>query len=163
MNVTSGSHGVRSSRRSDQMALPMQPTAPVASALNAAAAANRLPPVELNDYADYGMDNYHPQPYPPVASAVSYPPVSPMPLSGSSPNPGVAAYPPAPDWAAPPEGRPIIRPPVGSSAAANATGDRRRTPMMPALAAEDLGIEESEFDKPTYLRRGLAAHGESNR
>ena len=27
---------------------------------------------------------------------------------------------------------------------------------------EDLGIEESEFDKPTYLRRGLAHH-DSNR
>ena len=34
--------------------------------------------------------------------------------------------------------------------------------MIPALAAEDLGIEESEFDKPTYLRRGLDAHDPSN-
>jgi cell division protein FtsZ len=154
VNVTSGSHGVRSSRRADQMALPMQPSGAVASALNAAAAASRNP-TELSDYADYGMDNYHPQPYPPVASAVSYPPISPMSPGSSGPNANVAPYPPAPEWASPPEGRPIIRPPV------TGTGDRRRTPMMPALAAEDLGIEESEFDKPTYLRRGLAAHDPS--
>jgi hypothetical protein len=61
------------------------------------------------------------------------------------------------DWAS--EGRPIIRPAVGSTMGSGA-GDRRRTPLMPALAAEDLGIEESEFDKPTYLRRGLASHGD---
>jgi len=39
----------------------------------------------------------------------------------------------------------------------------RRTPIIPAaLAAEDLGIEENEFDKPAYLRRGLHAHDPSN-
>ena len=114
--------------------------------------------MDLGELADDG----YPQPYPPVTSSVNYPAVSPMPLSASSPL-STAAY-PGSDWSS--EGRPIIRPPVGSSMNGSSTPpppDRRRTPMLPALAAEDLGIEESEFDKPTYLRRSLAAHGDPTR
>jgi hypothetical protein len=88
-----------------------------------------------------------------------------MPLAPSA-SLGAASYaaPAAEQWAPPPEGRPIIRPPVTASTTSVSTaGNSRRTPMIPAaLAAEDLGIEESEFDKPAYLRRGLHAHDPSN-
>jgi hypothetical protein len=142
--------GGRNVRRSEnQMALPMQPAAHVSTARFPSAAA------DLGELADDG----YPQPYPPVTTSVSYPAVSPMPLSATG-GIATAAY-PAADWSN--EGRPIIRPQVGSSMGAGTAvspGDRRRTPMLPALASEDLGIEESEFDKPTYLRRSLAAHGD---
>jgi cell division protein FtsZ len=143
---------IRNGRRHEhQIALPMQPASHVPTARFPAAA------LELGELADDG----YPQPYPPVTTTVSYPPVSPMPLTASGTiGAGVAAYPTA-DWAS--EGRPIIRPAVGSTMGAGAglsASDRRRTPMMPALAVEELGIEESEFDKPTYLRRGLASHGD---
>jgi len=73
---------------------------------------------------------------------------------------GTAAY-PGSDWSS--EGRPIIRPPVGSAMSGSMPPpppERRRPATIPAMSAEDLGIEESEFDKPTYLRRTLAAHGD---
>jgi cell division protein FtsZ len=140
-NSASGTINTRNARKGEnQMALPMQPQPRAAE------------PIEL--IADYGSDSY------PVPAA-AYPP-SPMPLSPSA-TVGVPAT--APDWAAAGEGRPIIRPPVTSAmnAAPGAPpppATRRSGPMPAALAAEDLGIEESEFDKPTYLRRSLAAHGE---
>jgi cell division protein FtsZ len=144
----------RDRRHQDQMAA--QPIAHVNTARFPSAA------LDLGELADDG----YPQPYPPVTHAVSYPPVSPMPLSHSAGMAATAAY-PGTEWGAEP--RPIIRPPVGSSMNGGSTpapADRRRPPLVPspaALAAEDLGIEESEFDKPTYLRRSLAAHGEPPR
>ena len=147
--IGTGSIIVRSGgrRTQDQMALPMQPAAKVNTA--------RFPSAAL-DLGEF--DDGYPQPYPPVTSAVSHPSVSPMPLSVASPL-GTAAY-PGSDWSS--EGRPIIRPPVGSamSASMSPPADRRRPATIPAMSAEDLGIEESEFDKPTYLRRTLAAHGD---
>jgi hypothetical protein len=158
INLQSGPSG-HHHRRPDQMALPMQP-------INHGG--NRY--AEPMDAGD--MD--YPQPYPPVTSAVSYPPVTPMPLA-HSPAASTSAYPASPgEWGAQPEpgARPVIRPPVGGNQMRESgiqpsmresqiqPVDRRRTPMIPAMAAEDLGIEESEFDKPTYLRRGLASHGE---
>jgi cell division protein FtsZ len=50
--------------------------------------------------------------------------------------------------------RPIIRPPVGGN---NPPNGRRMNTQVPARPADELGVEESEFDKPTYLRRGLFA------
>jgi hypothetical protein len=61
-----------------------------------------------------------------------------------------------------PDSRPVIRPPVASPiAAASATSSSRRTTSTPstALATAHLGIEESEYDKPTYLRRAMAGEG----
>jgi FtsZ family protein len=145
----SSGHSTRQGRRhQDQMAVPAQPAPHVNTARFPSAA------LALGELADDG----YPQPYPPVTTAVSYPTVSPMPLAASG-SIGTAAY-PASDWSS--ADRPIIRPPVGSAMSGSTPppADRRRTPMMPALAAEELGIEESEFDKPTYLRRSLAAHGE---
>jgi cell division protein FtsZ len=63
---------------------------------------------------------------------------------------------------APSDSRPVIRPAVPSpiaTASANSSA-RRVTPSAPAtLATAHLGIEESEFDKPTYLRRAMAGEG----
>ncbi|MGD0837614.1 MAG: cell division protein FtsZ [Polyangia bacterium] len=65
--------------------------------------------------------------------------------------------------AAPSQG-PVIRPQVASAMApASGGSSARRVAQVaaPSLATSHLGIEESEFDKPTYLRRALA--GESAR
>jgi cell division protein FtsZ len=52
-----------------------------------------------------------------------------------------------------PAERPIIRPPTSGTAPLT-----RRAPAQPSSRpADGLGVEESEFDKPTYLRRGLYA------
>jgi cell division protein FtsZ len=61
--------------------------------------------------------------------------------------------PPGSEWT--PAERPIIRPPTAGTAPLT-----RRAPSQqaqPARAPDALGVEESEFDKPTYLRRGLYA------
>ncbi|HEY4394183.1 MAG TPA: cell division protein FtsZ [Polyangia bacterium] len=56
------------------------------------------------------------------------------------------------EWT-PPE-RPIIRP----QSPGTAPLQRRASGQVPAQRpADELGVEESEFDKPTYLRRGLYA------
>jgi hypothetical protein len=154
-------------RTSDhQMALPMQPPAPVSYGTMPTASA-RQPQAE-SDYGEMVVEPYPLQPYPPVAAVAYPPPVAPMPLAPSaqlnaSNHPSYAAQ--AEQWAAPPEGRPIIRPPVTSATNAGSqsmAGNSRRTPIIPAMAAEELGIEESEYDKPAYLRRGLHAHDPSN-
>ena len=51
-----------------------------------------------------------------------------------------------------PAERPIIRPPTSATAPLV----RRASPQQPRTP-DELGVEESEFDKPTYLRRGLYA------
>jgi cell division protein FtsZ len=84
-------------------------------------------------------------------------------------------YPPLPILATPapmtpplatvaaPDSRPVIRPAVASpiaTAAGTSSARRMAAPSAPAsLATAHLGIEESEFDKPTYLRRALAGEG----
>jgi cell division protein FtsZ len=122
-------------------------------------------PSEPVDLGDLGLE--FASPYPPVMGAMApYPPAQPMALSPSAPMSlgAPAAYPASPGEWGPPSERPIIRPQVTSSAAAAGNGQAgngtRRPPMVPpsVLGAEELGIEENEFDKPTYLRRGLAAH-----
>jgi cell division protein FtsZ len=58
-----------------------------------------------------------------------------------------------------PAERPVIRPPVAPSAAVPPNGGppRRMSSQVANRPADDLGVEESEFDKPTYLRRGIFA------
>ncbi len=60
---------------------------------------------------------------------------------------------PGAEWI--PAERPIIRAQSGGGSAPLV----RRAPsqMSPRPPADELGVEESEFDKPTYLRRGLFA------
>jgi cell division protein FtsZ len=65
----------------------------------------------------------------------------------------------AAEWT--PAERPVIRPPVtnvppGNGPASNAPA-RRMSSQMAQRPADELGVEESEFDKPTYLRRGIFA------
>src|SRR5450432_3926848 len=65
----------------------------------------------------------------------------------------LGAPPPAPsgsEWT--PAERPIIRPPTSGTAPLT-----RRASSQPSRPSDELGVEESEFDKPTYLRRGLYA------
>ena len=65
----------------------------------------------------------------------------------------------AAEWT--PAERPIIRPPVapgaGASASPGGPPPRRMSSQMSSRPADELGVEESEFDKPTYLRRGIFA------
>jgi hypothetical protein len=72
---------------------------------------------------------------------------------------------PGHEWAAPAaSGPPSIRPPVASplSPGQGGTpgGNRRSAAGQPSLGGDDLGIEESEYDTPAYLRRsrGTASH-----
>jgi cell division protein FtsZ len=58
------------------------------------------------------------------------------------------------------DSRPVIRPAVASPIATSggSSSARRVAPSPPAaLTTAHLGIEESEFDKPTYLRRAMAS------
>jgi len=52
--------------------------------------------------------------------------------------------------------RPAGRPQAPGAPAAGPVG-RRSAQMQSPRTADELGVEESEFDKPTYLRRGLYA------
>ena len=66
------------------------------------------------------------------------------------------------EWAQPPAGdRPSIRPPAPSPlsgpGAAGAAANGRRTGGHPTLPSDDLGIEESEYDTPAYLRRSRSS------
>jgi cell division protein FtsZ len=113
------------------------------------------------------LDDFYLGPDPQMGQAPS--PISPMPLSPSAPMYTATGMAPASaaEWgdrmgdrsgerpgdrmADRPGDRPIIRPPVSGP-----TGQPQRRAQVPR-AADELGVEESEFDKPTYLRRGLVA------
>ena len=104
---------------------------------------------EIVEFADTAVDEFSaPTSYP--AGAMIY---TPPPALASAPAPAV------PERLTPaPESRPVIRPAVTSPiGTAPGSGPRRTTGAVPvALAADHLCIEESEFDKPTYLRRAMA-------
>jgi cell division protein FtsZ len=130
------------------------PPPPVPAAVRSAAApvapaaASGVPPVsEPLDVMDTEVEMSD-------ALVRSYPP---LPLL-ATPAPISAAF------AAVPDSRPVIRPAVASpiATASMASSARRMTPPTPpptSLATAHLGIEESEFDKPTYLRRAMASDG----
>jgi cell division protein FtsZ len=106
---------------------------------------------EIVEFADTAVDEFSaPNSYP--ASALLY-----------TPPPAVAPTPAVPLAVAErpgpvSESRPVIRPAVTSPmSAVPGSGPRRASGTVPvALAADHLCIEESEFDKPTYLRRAMA-------
>ena len=107
----------------------------------------RNPVPEIVEFADTAVDEFSaPTSYP--AGAMTY---TPPPALGAAPAPAVAA--PVP------ESRPVIRPAVASPISTSpGSGPRRTTGTVPVtLAADHLCIEESEFDKPTYLRRAAMA------
>jgi cell division protein FtsZ len=118
----------------------------------------------------------------PLAASVSAPVSEPLDVSDTEveiDDSGIHRYPPLPSLLTPapvfaraaqvatpitpaPDSRPVIRPPVASPiATASATSSARRTTSSSptALATAHLGIEESEYDKPTYLRRAMAGEG----
>jgi cell division protein FtsZ len=65
-----------------------------------------------------------------------------------------AAQPNGPEWTpSERQERPTARPQANTIPA----GGRRSAQMQPPRSGDELGVEESEFDKPTYLRRGLYA------
>jgi cell division protein FtsZ len=149
-----------SSKRSvaeNQMALPMQPAAPAGAPIpgqrmtaptiplwKSGSAAPAAPAPEVIEFADTDTDDAYP------TITLSY---TPAPMMGSP-----AAGPTAP------ESRQATRPSSGMTSgmasgmtSASATAVRRTPAGMPL--ADHLGIEENEFDKPTYLRRALAVEG----
>jgi len=70
-----------------------------------------------------------------------------------------AAQPNGPEWTPSerlerPEQRPLVRP---QAAATVPPAARHPARVQSPRPADELGVEESEFDKPTYLRRGLYA------
>jgi cell division protein FtsZ len=129
--------------RQNQMALPMQAEAQAAQAAQSA-----------------NVGAMPAQPWPPAQTATNRggyaAPVS-EPINTEDFYLNMEQVPPAApaagsEWT-PPE-RPIIRP----QSPGTAPLQRRASGQVPAQRpADELGVEESEFDKPTYLRRGLYA------
>jgi cell division protein FtsZ len=108
---------------------------------------------ELVEFADTAVEDFPASTcYP--ASALMY---TPAPVVGMAPAPS-APMALAERLTPAPEPRPVIRPAVTSPmSTAQGSGPRRTAGTVPvALAADHLCIEESEFDKPTYLRRAMA-------
>jgi cell division protein FtsZ len=93
---------------------------------------------------------------PPSAYGYGAPAVAQAAMPGAAPG----------EWNGAGDSRPIIRPPVGAGApqppqngqAAAGNGPPRWTPnyTMPALQQEDLGLGDSELDKPAFLRKRIA-------
>jgi cell division protein FtsZ len=148
-----------SARRSaDQMSLPMEASAaapPVPAyatpTMPMSAPAALYAPTGLAAEGPYDMtDETEPYPTPaPVSFASTIPGYAPPTLNASP-------YATAADWQASKE-PPTIRPPVPANPAL--TGAARRTPggAMTAFSGENLGIEDSEYDSPAYLRRARVA------
>ncbi|HEY5284188.1 MAG TPA: cell division protein FtsZ, partial [Polyangia bacterium] len=120
------------------------PAAPVTQS-SASGVTSVFEPLEVSD-TEVEIDEPEIHLYPPLPSLLTPAPVF---AHATLPTPS-------------PDARPVIRPAVASPiAVASATSSARRvTSSQPtALATAHLGIEESEFDKPTYLRRALAGEG----
>jgi hypothetical protein len=77
---------------------------------------------------------------------------------------------PGQEWGPPPgvSGPPSIRPPVASPLSSGqgqggAGGNRRSAAGgQPSLGGDELGIEESEYDTPAYLRRSRGGAGHAS-
>ena len=136
--------------RDGQMALPMQATAATLGQAATMIAAGPTPrggyaapvprPTETGVEA-INLDDFYMnlEQVPPAALGAQPPPVPQQPGS---------------EWT--PAERPIIRPQTAGGTSAPMV---RRAPsqVQSPRPADELGVEESEFDKPTYLRRGLFA------
>jgi cell division protein FtsZ len=166
--------GARGGMRADQMALPMQPTmyaqapvGPPAGYVPVAPAAANVPPwAQPTAAAPRGYAVAPGRQVEGSAEPGFYDEFFESPDYGTAPAPAGASSQPtapggfgvatAPEWT--PAERPIIRPPVSQQAVATAAppGPPQRR-QMAARPADELGVEESEFDKPTYLRRGIFA------
>jgi len=109
-----------------------------------------VPITEVVEFADTGVDEYSaPCSYPAGAMTYTPPPVVGYPQAPSAPLSIERSAPMG-------ESRPVIRPAVSSPMASGGSAPRRGSGNMPVAMADHLGIEENEFDKPTYLRRAMA-------
>jgi cell division protein FtsZ len=159
--------------RENQMALPMQPTmyaqAPMPQAVYAQAPAPQAAPPgaqpggapqargyavapgrQIEGAGDPGLEEFY--------ENLEQIPAAPVASSQQPTAPGGFGIASAVEWT--PAERPIIRPPVanpGASAPPPNGGPPRRLSSQLARTADELGVEESEFDRPTYLRRGILA------
>ncbi len=134
-----------------QVAAPAPATGPgqaaTAGLLAASVSAPVSEPLEVSD-TEVEIEETEIHLYPPLPSLLT-----PAPMYAR------ATLAPAPTTPAP-DSRPVIRPPVPSPIASASSSARRATPSpQTALATAHLGIEESEYDKPTYLRRAMAGEG----
>jgi hypothetical protein len=163
----------------NQMTLPMHSTpadAVVRVSMPVAEPVSQ-PPAPPRPFAPFAAQPAHSATVVPVVAAASAPVAEPLAVSDTDvevDDEEVRLYPPlsslgsgsfATATAAPPDPRPVIRPAVASpiAPASGTSSARRITPSAPgSLATGHLGIEESEFDKPTYLRRALAGEGIRN-
>ncbi len=137
-----------------QSVVSVMPTAhmeaPVQAApMSAGVSAPVAEPLDVSD-TEVEIDECEIHRYPPLPALLTPAPVY------------ARAIPVAAPATPPPDSRPVIRPPVASPiAAASVTSSARRATPSPqnGLATAHLGIEESEYDKPTYLRRAMAGEG----
>jgi cell division protein FtsZ len=115
--------------------VPPSPFAPAASApMVATAQMGGHGMMDPHEALAYGTDAT--EPYPAVAPYAAY---------------STSPYAPAADWSSPKE-VPTIRPPVPANPAL-AGGARRSQGGAAPFSGENLGIEDSEYDSPAYLRR----------
>jgi hypothetical protein len=149
--------------RASQIATAAPPPVPALARTSLAISSSAPPPVvisaptrntvsEVVEFADTAVDDYDiTTSYP--ASALMYTPapvmVTPAPCAPVAVSDRMASV---------PDSRPVIRPAVTSPiVAAPVSGPRRTSGTVPvALGSDHLCIEESEFDRPTYLRRAMA-------
>jgi cell division protein FtsZ len=142
-----------SASRAAELSVQQQPygqpraTAPVVS-LGASAVTPVSEPLDIID-TDVDIEEAEGLLYPPLPSLLTPPPAYATPMVAERSIPTA-------------DSRPVIRPAVASPmAAASVTSSARRVTNngQTGLSAAHLGIEESEFDKPTYLRRAMAGEG----
>ena len=151
--------GVRS--REGQMALPMQQAAQMAHAAHAAHAATAhaqqaapwpMPanPTPRGGYAVAPSRAEQPEPISTDDFYLQMEQVPPAALSPPAPVAGGSEWTPAERIE-----RPVIRPQSAGTAPLVRRAPAGQVPQQ--RPQDELGVEESEFDKPTYLRRGLYA------
>ncbi len=123
---------------------------PVTQPVSASMIAEGMPVADVVEFADTGVDEYSaPCSYPAGAMTYTPPPIVGYPQTPSAPMSVERSAPMG-------ESRPVIRPAVSSPMAAVGSAPRRSSGNMPVAMADHLGIEENEFDKPTYLRRAMS-------
>ncbi|HVX94039.1 MAG TPA: cell division protein FtsZ [Polyangia bacterium] len=167
---TMGRSMVGARGRADQMALPMQAASqmPVASAAPPASMPGWAQPTTVAPVAPRGyavapgrqFEGAQGEPvYDEFYDNLEQVPAAPIATTQAPTAPGGFGIAPSAEWT--PAERPIIRPPVqaaaGASAAPGGPPPRRMSSQVASRPADELGVEESEFDKPTYLRRGIFA------
>jgi len=147
--------------REGQMALPMQASAAYAQAptMMAPQAQQPMSPwgQTSNPTARGGYGAPAPR-QPEAAETINldefYSSMAEVPPAGMGAVP-TGAQPNGPEWT--PSERPVVRSQPGAPVPPAAPAGRRSAQVQSPRPADELGVEESEFDKPTYLRRGLYA------